>query len=74
MPSASIASVYAGHFTSGQVIIHDHDTAATEGWCEALLNVREESGAVHRSIYYEWGDDPVVAQAGWVRFRRQLSR
>jgi hypothetical protein len=23
-------------------IIHDDDVAATEGWCEALLDVREE--------------------------------
>ena len=37
---------------------------------EALLSVREESGAVHRSIYYEWGYDSVVAQAGWARLRR----
>jgi hypothetical protein len=37
--------------------------ATTESWCEALLDVRQENGAVHRSIDYEWGDDPVVAQA-----------
>src|SRR6188472_2986371 len=45
-------------------IIHDDDVAATEGWCEALLDVREEDGAVHRSINHEGSDNPVVAQAG----------
>jgi hypothetical protein len=45
-------------------IIHDDDVAATEGWCEALLDVREEDGAVHRSINYEGSDNPVMAQAG----------
>ena len=45
-------------------IIHDDDVAATEGWCEALLDVREEDGAVHRSINQEGSDNPVVAQAG----------
>ena len=44
-------------------IIHDDDVAATEGWCEALLDVREEDGAVHRSINHEGSDNPVVAQA-----------
>jgi len=44
--------------------IHDDDIPPTKGWYEALLNVREESGAVHRSIEHEWGDDAVVAQAG----------
>ena len=44
-------------------IIHDDDVAATEGWCEALLDVREEDGAVHRSINQEGSDNPVVAQA-----------
>ena len=39
---------------SGQ-LIHDDGIAATKSWCEALLNVREESGAVHRSIEHEWG-------------------
>ena len=34
-------------------IIHDDDVAATEGWREALLDVREEDGAVHRSINHE---------------------
>src|SRR3974377_2458083 len=48
---------------SGQ-LIHDDGIAATKSWCEALLNVREESGAVHRSIEHEWGDDPVVPQTG----------
>lgn len=48
---------------SGQ-LIHDNGIAATKSWCEALLNVREESGAVHRSIEHEWGDDPVVPQTG----------
>src|SRR5271165_609222 len=42
--------------------IHDDDIAATEGWYEALLNIREESGAVHRAIEHEWGNNPVVAQ------------
>ena len=45
-------------------IIHDDDVAATEGWCEALLDVREEDGAFHRSINQEGSDNPVVAQAG----------
>src|SRR3954467_254241 len=45
-------------------IIHDDNVAATEGWCEALLDVREEDGAVHRSINQERSDNPVVAQAG----------
>jgi hypothetical protein len=44
--------------------IHDNDIAATEGWYEALLNIREESGAVHRAIEHEWGNNPVVAQTG----------
>lgn len=48
---------------SGQ-LIHDDGIAATKSWCEALLNVREESGAVHRSIEHEWGDDPVAPQTG----------
>jgi len=33
--------------------MHDSDIAATEGWCEALLNIREESEAVHRAIDHE---------------------
>src|SRR5262245_41855975 len=48
---------------SWQTIHHD-DVAATEGWCEALLDVREEDGAVHRSVNHEGSDNPVVAQAG----------
>src|SRR3954465_13158231 len=40
-------------------IIHDDDVAATEGWCEALLDVREEDGTVHRSINHEGSDNPV---------------
>ena len=54
---------YAGHLMSWK-IIHDDDVAATEGWCEALFDVREEDGAVHRSINHEGSDNPVVAQAG----------
>src|SRR3974377_683137 len=54
---------YADYFMSGQ-LIHDDGIAATKSWCEALLNVREESGAVHRSIEHEWGDDPVGPQTG----------
>jgi hypothetical protein len=45
-------------------VVHDNEIAATEGWCEALLDVRQENGAVHRAIDHEWGNDPVVAQAG----------
>ena len=45
-------------------VVHDNDIAAIEGWCEALLDVRQENGAVHRFIDHEWGNDPVVAQAG----------
>src|SRR6478609_4396536 len=45
-------------------IIHDDDVAATEGSCEALFDVRQEDGAVHRSINHEGSDNPVVAQAG----------
>src|SRR3954451_14452045 len=45
-------------------IIHDDNVAATEGWCEALPDVREEDGAVHRSINQEGSDNPVVAQGG----------
>jgi len=44
-------------------VIHDHEITPTERWCEALLDVRQENGAVHRSIDYEWDDGPVVAQA-----------
>src|SRR5882757_2612667 len=33
-------------------------------FAEALLDVRQEDGAVHRSIDHEWGDDPVMAQTG----------
>src|SRR6476661_2850419 len=54
---------YAGHFMSWQ-IIHDDDVAATEGSCEALFDVRQEDGAVHRSINHEGSDNPVVAQPG----------
>src|ERR1700730_12336530 len=45
-------------------VVHDDDIAATEGWCEALLDVRQENGAIHRAIDHERGDDPVMAQAG----------
>jgi hypothetical protein len=45
-------------------VVHDNDMAATENWGEALLDVRQENGAVHRSIDHERGDDPVVAQVG----------
>src|SRR6476619_2522926 len=45
-------------------IIHDDDVAATEGSCEALFDVRQEDGAVHRSINHEGSDNPVVAQPG----------
>jgi hypothetical protein len=47
-------------------VVHDDDIAASEGWYQALLyvrDVREKSGAVHRLIDHEWGDDPVAAQA-----------
>jgi hypothetical protein len=54
---------YTGHLMSWQ-FIHDNHIVATERWCEALLNLREESGAVHRAIDHKWGNNPVVAQAG----------
>ena len=37
------------------ILLSQQGIAATKSWCEALLNVREESGAVHRSIEHEWG-------------------
>jgi hypothetical protein len=31
-------------------VVHDDDIAATEGRCEALLDVRQENGTIHRAI------------------------
>src|SRR6476619_3549732 len=44
-------------------IIHDDDVAATEGSCEALFDVRQEDGAVHRSINHEGSDKETLESA-----------